>query len=51
MKTLKQIVALLLSIAALLASIFSLMDVKRNVERNTCLSDAYNVRIVCFNRA
>ena len=35
MKTLKQIVALLLSIAALLASIFSLMDVKRNVERNT----------------
>lgn len=39
MKTLKQIVALLLSIAALLASIFSLMDVKRNVERNKQAAD------------
>ena len=39
MKTLKQIAALLLSIAALLASIFSLMDVKRNVERNKQAAD------------
>lgn len=39
MKTLKQIVALLLGIAALLASIFSLMDVKRNAERNKQAAD------------